>query len=125
MAEADGDTPDAGTPEALRRFVGAYFGGDAAAQDTVVDVVRHRPGEAVALLVELADAAPDDDALVGVGTGPLEDLLHLHGDAYGPELALAARRSANLRAALRMALTPETPPDVVREVDELLRWAER
>ena len=36
--------------------------------------------DALQLILALLDAAPDDEGVVAVGTGPLEDLINDHGE---------------------------------------------
>jgi hypothetical protein len=55
---------------------------------------------ALDLVVELVDTAPTDDALSLVGTGPLEDLVHKHGNVLVREVTLLASRSDRFARAL-------------------------
>jgi hypothetical protein len=55
----------------------------------------------VALLVALAKAAPNDQALAYLGAGPLEDLIRRHGAEFVDAIDLAAQTSESFRVALR------------------------
>jgi hypothetical protein len=55
---------------------------------------------AVELLVALNDAGPPDDDGVTVGTGPLEDLIHEHGDVVIDDLVEFARTVPTFALAL-------------------------
>jgi hypothetical protein len=72
-----------------------------AAYDRVEASVQTGGPDAVALLVALNDAAPADDGGQTVGAGPLEELVHEHGDALARELVETARRSPSFAAALK------------------------
>jgi lipid II:glycine glycyltransferase (peptidoglycan interpeptide bridge formation enzyme) len=76
--------------------------------------VHDEPDEVVALLVELANAAPDDVSLAYLGAGPIENLLCSRGSAVVfDEVERWARRDENFRKALRCAWFDQTvPPDV-------------
>jgi Family of unknown function (DUF6869) len=74
------------------------------AWEEIHDLFDERPGEAVAVLIRIADAASDDVALSHLGAGPVEDLI----TAYGSEIVIdqveeGARRNKNFRKALRCA----------------------
>jgi hypothetical protein len=56
--------------------------------------------QAVRLLAALAAAAPPDDDGTTVGAGPLEALLHEHGDSVIDEIEWTAGRSASFAQAL-------------------------
>lgn len=66
---------------------------NAAVQDANPDVVD--------LLVALAEAATDDQALAYLGAGPVEDLIRLHGAQYLEAIDHAARTNKSFRTALR------------------------
>jgi uncharacterized protein DUF6869 len=53
-----------------------------------------------AIILSLIDHAPDDAALAFIAAGPLEDLIHRHGQSLGEELVSQARRDARFRQAL-------------------------
>jgi hypothetical protein len=93
------------------------------ALDEVDDRVRSEPSAAIALLVELAEGAPDDQALAYLGAGPVEDLLHEHheDDVIG-QVEVAARRSTGFRSALRCAQYDDVVPPDVR--DRLRRFGD-
>jgi hypothetical protein len=72
--------------------------------DEVDETLRFQPSAAIALLVELAEGAPDDQALAYLGAGPVEDfLLERHADDVIDQVEVAARRSAGFRSALHCA----------------------
>lgn len=56
--------------------------------------------DALDLLAELIEAAPDGDDGVTVGTGPLEYLLHSHGDSLVEDVLRLSRISPMWRQAL-------------------------
>lgn len=56
--------------------------------------------EAVQLVAALLGRAPDDDGVALVAAGPLEDLLHWHGDDLVDELERRARQDARFAQAL-------------------------
>lgn len=68
------------------------------AWQAVADRVHDRGTEALPLLVLLADAAPDDDAVGSLGAGPIEDLV---GDETLDEIEAMASRHPRFRLALR------------------------
>jgi hypothetical protein len=70
------------------------------AYDAVARVVESGGQEAVELLVALNDAAPAGDDGVTVGCGPLEDLLHEHGDSVATTVNDHALSSPSFARAL-------------------------
>lgn len=56
--------------------------------------------QAVQLLAALVDTAPAGDGGTTVGSGPLENLLHEHGDSVIDEVERTARRSIAFAEAL-------------------------
>lgn len=75
------------------------------------------PLEAVPLLVALADAAPDEEALAYLGAGPVEDLLVEHATIVVTALEAAAARNPRFRYALRCAwFDDKVPPSVERRL---------
>lgn len=75
-------------------------------------------GDVVELLIDLADAAPDTQALASLGAGPIEDLIERHGEAFADRIDEAARRHANFRTALRSVWYNDAVP---RPIVERLR----
>lgn len=71
------------------------------AYEEVDDAAAEASPGVVELLVSLADAAPDDDAVAYLGAGPVEDLIRLHGQELVEEIDEAARRNERFRLALR------------------------
>jgi len=71
-----------------------------AAHDRVERRIGAGGREAVQLLAALAAAAPPGDNGMTVGAGPLESLLHEHGDSVIDEIERVARRSASFAQAL-------------------------
>jgi hypothetical protein len=69
------------------------------AHDYVEQQVAKGDAAAVDLLVRINDGKPDDEG-VTVGCGPLEDLLHEHGDAVVDRVELFARQSPSFAKAL-------------------------
>jgi hypothetical protein len=67
--------------------------------ERVADLVSTGDADVVTLLEELNDAAPEDEGAT-VGSGPLEDLIHEHGDRLVDELAERARHSPLFAQAL-------------------------
>jgi len=93
------------------------------AWDEVEDRVRSEPEAMIAILVAIADAAPDDDALAYLGAGPVEDLIVRSGsDIVIDRIEGAARRSDNFRKAVCCAWfdddTSGTVRDRLRELGE-------
>lgn len=70
------------------------------------------PVAAVALLVDLANAAPNDSGLAYLGAGPIEDLLIDPAPSVGYTIELVAPRNARFHYALRCAWFESTssPP---------------
>jgi hypothetical protein len=62
--------------------------------------VRSSSEEGWSITKSLLAAAADDAELMYVAAGPLEDLLHLHGEAIVDEVVNAARRDPKIRRAL-------------------------
>jgi hypothetical protein len=99
-----------------------------AAQDAfwAWDAVQDRmctdsPAAAVGLLVDLADAAPDDEARLYLGAGSLEDLLHDRHPEVVDLVEEAARRIGSFRMALSgVWLDANVPPDVAYRLGRLL-----
>jgi hypothetical protein len=84
------------------------------AWEEIGELVDERPDESVAVLIRIADAAPDDRALAYLGAGPVETLITSHGSQgvmnQGED---AARRNENFRKALRCAWYDDhVSPDV-------------
>jgi hypothetical protein len=89
------------------------------ANEEVLAAVGAPDPDAIELLAELAATAPDDEALVHLGAGPVEEFVHAHGDELGHDLALAARDHPRLRTALANVWFAETVDD---ELVGQLRW---
>jgi hypothetical protein len=89
------------------------------ARDEIEDGVRSQPEEMIAVLVAIADAAPDDAALSYLGAGPVEELIVHHGSvAVIDRIEGAARRHEKFRKAVRCAWFDD---DVPRTVSARLR----
>jgi uncharacterized protein DUF6869 len=96
---------------------------DVWAWQAVADLVAEQPAEAVAALMQIADAAPGDDGLAYLGAGPIEDLLVNHPDeTVFDRVDDAARRSESFRKALRGAWYDDSVPAAVR--DRLRRFGD-
>jgi hypothetical protein len=76
------------------------------ASEMVGATMRRGGSVATEMLVALADSAPDDDAVIYIGCGPMEDLMFEHGDDAVDVLEEAARRHPKLRHALAVAVPP-------------------
>jgi len=66
----------------------------------VSDLVDEGSVGVVLLLADLVDAGPPDTGPSVVGSGPLEDLVHEHGDVLIDELETLGRQRPSFRAAL-------------------------
>lgn len=66
----------------------------------VSSIIKSGGIEAVALLADLAAAAPTDAALGYLGAGPVEDLVNWYGTAVAHGLDAAIRREPRLALAL-------------------------
>lgn len=64
----------------------------------------------VELLVALAKAAPNDEALAYLGAGPLQDLIRRHGAEFVDAIDQAAQTSQSFQVALR-CVTYDTGAD--------------
>lgn len=84
---------DRGERSQADRWLWASDEVNAAVQDATPDIVD--------LLVALAGAAPDNEALAYLGAGPLESLIGLHGPQFAEEIDRAARMNESFRTALR------------------------
>ncbi|MEO5710208.1 MAG: DUF6869 domain-containing protein [Nocardioidaceae bacterium] len=93
------------------------------ASDHVNHVVTQGGAEAVALIAELMRSAPDADALVLVGAGPLEDLLHEHGAAVIEEVERLARQEPAFAESLRSVWLEHGALPLDVEV-RLARWVQ-
>jgi hypothetical protein len=71
-----------------------------AAHDLVDETVERGGQEAVDLLAALADAVPTGNDGAAVGAGPLEDLIHEHGDDLVSDIESYARRRPPFAQAL-------------------------
>ena len=87
------------------------------AWEAVEDRVREDPDNVVVLLVELADAAPDD-GLAYLGAGPVENLLrYSDSKVMFDRVEGWARRNDNFRKALGCAwFDDHVPVDVARRL---------
>lgn len=74
--------------------------GAALAYEALSDLVSTGSPDVVLFLADLVDAGPFPSSAVIVGTGPLEDLVHEHGDALIDDLETLARKRPTFRAAL-------------------------
>lgn len=70
--------------------------------------------KAIGLLVRLADAAPDEQALAYLGAGPIEDLLVDPSPAVVDEIEQAARKNKPFRYALQCAWFDDQVSPAVR-----------
>jgi hypothetical protein len=114
---------DAILPEAYwRRYVLMFRGsreqrlaaGELDWADDEVQEALGEPVKAVSLLVRLADAAPDEQALAYLGAGPIEDLLVDPAPTVVDEIEQAARRNEHFRYALRCAWFDDRVSPAVR-----------
>jgi hypothetical protein len=76
---------------------------------------------ALAFVLELLAAAPDERGVALVGAGPLEDLIHQHGDALAALIDETARQDPAFAACLGSVCVDLTSlPSESR--DRLARW---
>jgi hypothetical protein len=71
--------------------------------DWLIDVIvlePHRAEEAWPVIVHLIDVAPDDQGLMDVAAGPLEDALHYLPEQFGERILARARVDPKFNAAL-------------------------
>jgi len=81
--------------------------------DEEVQQTLREPLKALTLLMRLADAAPDEEALAYLGAGPIEDLLHDPSPEVVEGVDEAARQNKSFRYALRCAwFDNHVSPDV-------------
>lgn len=66
------------------------------------------------IILALIEHAPDDEALAFVATGPLEDLIHRHGQRIGDQIVEQARRDPRFRQALGDVWGWEGVPEPLR-----------
>jgi hypothetical protein len=71
-----------------------------AAWGAVSDQIRAGGPAALELVVALIEAAPDSESVGNVAAGPLEDLVHAHGDELVDQLETLARQSPVFATAL-------------------------
>jgi hypothetical protein len=108
------------TPEELDDFAARYFHDWAVLRSgsrderVALEQERERPSdiliglmddpttldEAWAIVVDLVDQAPDDEALAFVAAGPLEELIRRHSQQCGDQILDQARRDRRFRQAL-------------------------
>jgi len=74
-----------------------------AAHDLVDEAVQRGGSDAAELLAVLAEATPAGDDGTAVGVGPLEDLIHEHGDDLIGEIVSCARQRPQFAQALAFA----------------------
>ena len=70
------------------------------AWDAVLDQIQTGGSDALDLVVALIEAAPDSQGVANVAAGPLEDLVHAHGDDLVEQLETLARQSPVFATAL-------------------------
>lgn len=73
------------------------------AWDEVDEIVDRGGDDLVPLLIALADAAPDEEALAYLGAGPIEDAVRAGSAKLIDRIEGAAERSEQFRFALRAA----------------------
>jgi hypothetical protein len=71
-----------------------------AAADTVREWIHTGGIDAIHLIVALIETAPDDAGIASVGAGPLEDLVHEHGDVLIDDLDRLARQNPTFNQAM-------------------------
>jgi hypothetical protein len=89
--------------------------------DVVLAQVDAGGPEALVLVMALIDAAPTDLGLGKVAAGPLEDLLHAHGDDLVDEIEVLARQSPVFAQALGGVWLSEGAISASTK-DRLARW---
>lgn len=87
-----------------------------AADEIVDELSQQGDPRAVPLLVALAEAAPSRKSLFYLGAGPLEDLVHGHGDALAPLLVARAAACPRFKIALSGVWLDEEQPLQTRTV---------
>ena len=80
----------------------ALRGGDELfwAWDRVTKLTTHDPESVWPIILDLIQAAPNDQVLANIGAGPLEDLLCWHGAAFIERVEQAASRNSRFRKSL-------------------------
>ena len=96
-------------------------GNAVAAVDTVRGLVDLGESDAVQFLANLNDAGTHEDEGEHVGAGPLEDLIHQHGDAVIDEIDRCARQLPSFAQALRHVWLSHGTLSQATE-DWLIRW---
>lgn len=71
-----------------------------AAWEEVGELVSSHPEDGWTVILELIEAAPDDQVLANVAAGPLEDLLVRWPDQFLDRTEVQARRDAKFRRCL-------------------------
>ena len=71
------------------------------AWEEVSDLVREQPESAWEVVTALVDQAKDRSQLAYIAAGPLEDLIHAHGELFVDRIGVQSRGSAQFRRALR------------------------
>jgi hypothetical protein len=92
-----------------------------AARSAVEDAVNAGGVEALRVIAALLETAPDSSSAGLVAAGPLEDLVHKHGDVLVDEIDRLARQSPKFRQAMAdiWLSTGAVGPDTERR---LQRW---
>ena len=85
------------------------------ALELILELVRSDPDQGWALIVALADRAPDQDGVELLGAGPVEDFVREHGEAYLDQIDEAATQSPKRRSALTYTYGWDKQPKSVRE----------
>lgn len=70
------------------------------AWEQVEELVTYQPEEGWLILVELVNAAEDDDQLGGVAAGHLEEFVIEHGERFMEQITAEASQNAKFRKAL-------------------------
>jgi hypothetical protein len=85
----------------------------------VIHLEPTRVEEAWPVMVHLIEVASDDQGLMDVAAGPLEDMLHYHPERFGDRILMRARVDRKFREALYGVWGWERVPEPLR--GELLR----
>ena len=95
----------------------ALRGGDELfwAWDRVTELTTHDPESVWPIILDLIQAAPNDQVLANIGAGPLEDLLCWHGAAFIERVEQAASRNSRFRKSLAATWGWNRMPEEIRE----------
>jgi len=76
---------------------------DFPALDEVDELVRAEAPDTIAVLVELAETAPDEEGLAAMAAGPVSEVLYFHAIPFLVDIEAASRKSPKFRTILKLA----------------------